>query len=101
MCQVYFIDLVEISKFTYQLHKPPYLYVNFTIKYPYNYTFLLPQEQYMFVYNAVRELLLLGDTSIKANDLKSVISQLKSKSDGKNSYQEQFDVSGSLLQLFT
>ena len=47
----------------------------------------------MFVYDAVRELLLLGDTSIKANDLKSVISQLKSKSDGKYSYQEQFDVS--------
>ena len=47
----------------------------------------------MFVYDAVRELLLLGDTSIKANDLKSVISQLKSKSDGKHSYQEQFDVS--------
>ena len=51
----------------------------------------------MLVYDAVRELLLLGDTSIKASDLKSVISQLKSKSDGKNNYQQQFDVSGSLL----
>ena len=47
----------------------------------------------MFVYDAVRELLLLGDTSIKANDLKSAISQLKSTSDGRSSYQQQFDVS--------
>ena len=52
----------------------------------------------MFVYDAVRELLLLGDTSIKANDLKSAISQLMSTSDGKNSYQQQFNVSGSPLQ---
>ena len=51
----------------------------------------------MFVYDAVRELLLLGDTSIKANDLKCVISQLKSKSDGKHSYQKQFDVSAWLM----
>lgn len=61
-------------------------------------TILIPQEQYMFVYNAVRELLLLGDTAIKASDLKNVITQLKSKSEGKNSYQQQFAVSGSLLQ---
>ena len=51
----------------------------------------------MFVHDAVRELLLLGDTSIKAHDLKSAISQLKSKSDGKHSYQEQFDVSAWLM----
>ena len=49
----------------------------------------------MLVHNAVHELLLLGDTSIKVSDLKKVMSELKSKSDGKNSYQQQFDVSDS------
>ena len=51
------------------------------------------------MYDAVRELLLLGDTSIKASGLRSVISQLKNKTDGKNSYQQQFAVSGSLLEI--
>ena len=72
------------------LHKLPY-YCGVSLK-----LFPFPQEQYMFVYDAVRELLLLGDTTIKASDLKSVISQLKSKSDGKSSYYQQFDVSDSL-----
>ena len=51
-----------------------------------------PQEQYTFVYDAVRELLLLGDTTIKANDLKNAVSQLK-RNGGKSSYQQQFAVS--------
>ena len=55
----------------------------------------------MLVYDAVHELLLLGDTFIKASDLKSAISQLKSKSDGKKSYQQQFDVSASLTATDT
>ena len=55
----------------------------------------------MLVYDAVRELLLLGDTSIKASDLRSVISQFKSTSDGKNSYQEQFAVSAWLTESDT
>ena len=45
----------------------------------------------MFVYNAVRELLLLGDTAIKEHDLKNAISQL-----GQNEgtlYRQQFAVS--------
>ena len=51
------------------------------------------QEQYIFVYDAVRELLLLGDTTIKASDVRRVLSQLKSKSGGKTGYQKQFAVS--------
>ena len=47
----------------------------------------------MFVYNAVRELLLLGDTTIKASDMRMVISQLKNKDGGSTGYQQQFAVS--------
>ena len=54
---------------------------------------LFPQEQYMFVYNAVRELLLLGDTAIKTHDLKNAASQLKRNGGGRASYQQQFAVS--------
>ena len=52
----------------------------------------------MFVHDAVRELLLLGDTTIKASDLRNIISQLKGKGGGSNSYQQQFDVSSKVTQ---
>ena len=56
---------------------------------------LFSQAQYIFVYDAVRELLLLGDTTIKANELRKIIAQLKSKTGGKGTgYQQQFAVSG-------
>ena len=59
---------------------------------------LFSQAQYIFVYDAVRELLLLGDTTIKANELRKIIAQLKSKSGGKGTgYQQQFAVSGQPL----
>ena len=59
---------------------------------------LFSQAQYIFVYDAVRELLLLGDTTIKANELRRSIAQLKSKSGGKGTgYQQQFAVSGQPL----
>ena len=48
----------------------------------------------MFVYDAVRELLLLGDTVIKATELRKIISKLESV--GGGSYQQQFDVSDSI-----
>ena len=57
--------------------------------------FPITQGQYIFVYDAVRELLLLGDTTIKASEMRRVIAQLKSKSGGKGTgYQQQFAVSG-------
>ena len=56
--------------------------------------FHITQDQYIFVYDAVRELLLLGDTTIKAGKMRRAIRQLSSRSDGKNiGYQQQFDVS--------
>ena len=58
------------------------------------------QEQYIFVYDAVRELLLLGDTTIKASDVRRVLSQLKNKSGGKNGYQKQFAVSDRYVCTF-
>lgn len=61
-------------------------------------TVQFPQDQYMFVHDAVRELLLLGDTTIKASDLRDIISQLKGKGGGSNSYQQQFDVSSKVTQ---
>ena len=45
------------------------------------------------MYNAVRELLLLGDTAIKTIDLKKAVSQLKCNGGGRASYQQQFAVS--------
>ena len=57
-----------------------------------------PQEQYTFAYNAVRELLLLGDTAIKEHDLESALSQLKCNAGERTGYQQQFDVS-SFVQL--
>ena len=58
----------------------------------------ITQGQYIFVYDAVRELLLLGDTTIKASEMRRVIAQLKSKSGGKGTgYQQQFAVSGETL----
>ena len=57
-----------------------------------------PQEQYMFAYKAVRELLLLGDTAIKEHGLQNALSQLKCNAGGRTGYQQQFDVS-SLVQL--
>ena len=61
-------------------------------------TSLITQAQYIFVYDAVRELLLLGDTTIKASELRRVISKLKSKSGGRGTgYQQQFAVSGETL----
>ena len=45
------------------------------------------------MYDAVRELLLLGDTTIKANDLKNAVSQLKLNGGGRAGYQQQFAVS--------
>ena len=59
-----------------------------------------PQEQYIFVYNAVRELLLLGDTAIKANDLKNAVSQLKHNGGGRASYQQQFAVSSTGTTIY-
>lgn len=47
----------------------------------------------MFVYDAVRELLLLGDTTIKASDMRMAMSQLKNKDAGNTGYQQQFAVS--------
>ena len=61
--------------------------------YVYAISVQLPQEQYIFVYDAVRELLLLGDTTIKANDLIYAVSQLKRNGGGRASYQQQFAVS--------
>ena len=59
---------------------------------------LITQGQYIFVYDAVRELLLLGDTTIKASELRRVIAQLKSKTAGRGTgYQQQFAVSGENL----
>ena len=56
--------------------------------------FHIAQDQYIFVYDAVRELLLLGDTTIKAGKMRRVIRQLSSRSDGRSiSYQQQFAVS--------
>ena len=56
--------------------------------------FHITQDQYIFVYDAVRELLLLGDTTIKAGKMRRVIRQLSSRSDGRSiSYQQQFAVS--------
>ena len=48
----------------------------------------------MFVYDAVRELLLLGDTTIKASELRKAIAELKEG--GGTGYQKQFAVSGDL-----
>ena len=59
-----------------------------------------PQEQYTFVYDAVRELLLLGDTTIKANDLKNAVSQLKRNEGGRASYQQQFAVSSTRTIIY-
>ena len=59
-----------------------------------------PQEQYIFVYDAVRELLLLGDTTIKANDLKNAVSQLKRNGGGRASYQQQFAVSSTHTTVY-
>ena len=44
------------------------------------------------MYDAVRELLMLGDTTIKASELRKAISQLKVSSG--TGYQQQFAVSG-------
>ena len=46
------------------------------------------------MYDAVRELLLLGDTTVKASELRRAISQLKAA--GESGYQKQFAVSGHL-----
>ena len=59
-----------------------------------------PQEQYIFVYDAVRELLLLGDTTIKANDLKNAVSQLKCNEGRRASYQQQFAVSSTSTTIY-
>ena len=57
------------------------------------------QEQYIFVHDAVRELLLLGDTTIKAGKMRRVITQLSRMGDDRNSgYQQQFAVSGQIWQ---
>ena len=54
----------------------------------------ITQDQYIFVYDAVRELLLLGDTVIKAGKMRRVITQLRARSGGRSiSYQQQFAVS--------
>ena len=46
------------------------------------------------MHDAVRELLLLGDTTIKAREMRRVVSHLKNRSGGKETgYQQQFDVS--------
>ena len=59
------------------------------------------QEQYIFVHDAVRELLLLGDTTIKAGKMRRVITQLSRMGDDRNSgYQQQFAVSGQIWQLY-
>ena len=50
----------------------------------------------MFVYDAVHELLLLGDTVIKATELRKIISKLESL--GGGNYQQQFDVSDTMTQ---
>ena len=47
----------------------------------------------MFLHDAVREMLLLGDTTIKASDLRKVLSQLKCKVAGSSRYHQQFAVS--------
>ena len=60
----------------------------------------LPQEQYIFVYDAVRELLLLGDTTIKENDLKNAVSQHKRNEGGRASYQQQFAVSSTRTTIY-
>ena len=57
------------------------------------------QEQYIFVHDAVRELLLLGDTTIKAGKMRRVITLLSRMGDDRNSgYQQQFAVSGQIWQ---
>ena len=72
-----------------------YLEANF-----YAISIQFPQEQYIFVYDAVRELLLLGETTIKANDLKNAVSQLKRNGGGRASYQEQFAVSSTCTTIY-
>ena len=57
------------------------------------------QEQYIFVHDAVRELLLLGDTTIKAGKMRRVITQLSRIGDDRHcGYQQQFAVSGQIWQ---
>ena len=50
----------------------------------------------MFVYDAVHELLLLGDTVIKATELWKIISKLEGM--GGGNYQQQFAVSDTITQ---
>lgn len=55
------------------------------------------QEQYIFVHDAVRELLLLGDTTIKAGKMRRVITQLNRMGDDRDcGYHQQFAVSGQI-----
>ena len=57
------------------------------------------QEQYIFVHDAVRELLLLGDTTIKAGKMRRVITQLSRMGDDRHcGYQQQFAVSEQIWQ---
>ena len=54
------------------------------------YVCCVMQEQYIFLYNAVREFLLCGDTSVRAVDLRKNISRMEAEE--REGYRKQLEV---------